>query len=181
VLVHTPIRVASHWFWLLFARFFFLFAFGVGEQSLAISIITRRNNLLFSSLSALSIRLLAVLLSIRIALIIAGDPCGRSRIRDKVCLYILPFALPPIGSGCPFKLFFTLYQEELLYEDGKDEAETSLRPRGAISTRQALLKRDVHHLIVLMTIRWPLMFLLHLEIDHLLQRKFCGKLELDKV
>jgi hypothetical protein len=33
-----------------------------------------------------------------------------------VCLYILPFALPPIGSGCPFELFFTLYREELLYE-----------------------------------------------------------------
>jgi hypothetical protein len=56
----------------------FLFALGVGEQSLAITIITRRNNLLFSSLSALGIRLLAVLLSIRIALIIASDPCGRS-------------------------------------------------------------------------------------------------------
>jgi hypothetical protein len=41
-----------------------------------------------------------------------------------VCLYILPFALPPIGSGCPFELSFTLYQEELLYEHGKDETET---------------------------------------------------------
>jgi hypothetical protein len=78
VLLHTLIRVASHRFRLLFARLFFLFAFGVGEQSLAISVITRRNNLLFSSLSALGICLLAVLLSIRIALIIASDPCGRS-------------------------------------------------------------------------------------------------------
>jgi hypothetical protein len=55
---------------------FLLLAFGVGKQSLAITIITRRNNLLFSSLSALGIRLLAVLLSIRIVLIIASDPCG---------------------------------------------------------------------------------------------------------
>jgi hypothetical protein len=61
-----------------FCSVFFLFAFDVGEQSLAITIITRRNNLLFSSLSALGIGLLAVLLSIRIALIIASDPCGQS-------------------------------------------------------------------------------------------------------
>jgi hypothetical protein len=61
-----------------FRSFFFLFTFGVREQSLAISIITQRNNLLFSSLSALGIHLLAVLLSIWIALIIASDPCGRS-------------------------------------------------------------------------------------------------------
>jgi hypothetical protein len=57
---------------------FLLFAFGAGKQSLAITIITRRNNLLFSSLSALGIRLLAVLLSIRIALITISDPCGGS-------------------------------------------------------------------------------------------------------
>jgi hypothetical protein len=41
-----------------------------------------------------------------------------------VCKYKLPFALPPIGSGCPFELFFTFYQEEVLYKHGKDEAET---------------------------------------------------------
>ena len=42
------------------------------------TIATRLNNLLFSSLIALGIRLLAVLLSIRKALITASDPCGRS-------------------------------------------------------------------------------------------------------
>jgi polyferredoxin len=61
-----------------FRSFFFLFAFGVGKQSLAITIITRQNNLLFSSLSALGIRLVAVLLSIWIALLVTSDPCGRS-------------------------------------------------------------------------------------------------------
>ena len=76
--------------------------------TITVTITTRQNNLLFSSLGALGIRLLAVLLSIRIALIIASDPCGRSWIRDKVCLYILPFALPPIGSGCFSLVFFPI-------------------------------------------------------------------------
>jgi hypothetical protein len=75
---------------------------------IAIRITTRQNNLPFSSLGSLGIRLLALLLSIRIAWIIASDPCGRSWIRDEVCLYILPFALPPIGSGCFSLCFFPI-------------------------------------------------------------------------
>jgi hypothetical protein len=42
-------------FLVAFRFVFFLFTFGVGEQSLAITIITRRKSLLFSSLSALGI------------------------------------------------------------------------------------------------------------------------------